>query len=862
MTEDNKRSEANTKFGFYLLQTRTRRRNAAAFRAVMLMVFAATLAGCSGGGDSTSGTTGPQTPAAVASVTVSPTAPALVIGESVQLTATALDAHGAALSNRAVGWSSSNSAIAAISSSGAVTAIASGSATVSATVDGVRGNAIVAVSLPAGKAVAVSAATTSLFTADTMTMVATVRDAAGAIIAGKPVQWTSSAPAVASVSATGKVTALTVGAADISAQVDGVSASARLDVQQHVVADAAHATSKTFDKTGGTVSTTTSAGATITLSVPAGAIGATPLRITVTPLVAFKGLPRDAQLMSAVKLEPSGTKFTKPLTLSIQGAGVVQSGKVLVGFVASDTAGDVSLLPARVVGNAIQILVPHFSIIGSGAVFPPELADLEHPVPTDATGSSPALLQDILAHTAFTSIQQQDLIVLELQKWGKRVSKLADDAHGSDALLVDVIPQYNFWKSMVSYMEEALEIPAGSLFRFDEIFEVNLFARSNLALALENALDRANGACLLLHDIHQIRSVMFWQGQAQDLGITDDDFGIPLRRPAVIGSLCARVVLTNTQFAADLQAGDVSVVGMRWGVRFSNSPAVVNMVLPYDALITGSEPVQTPRGDTETDGTVSFLVLPSGGVDLVVSGSTCLPPGDVDATDLCTPFSVHQSVPGALTLSGALSNGTVGVAYTGTLQATGGVGTYQFSLKSGTLPVGLRLVANGASLSVAGTPTIGGTFTFTVRVTAGTHTVDRAFTIAITGVLPVAAWEDDGFVWHFHCPQAGCTQPRGLRFEIYRAADGTTRARAFQPPIGPFNVPAFDIAISTNNGVDFTGSEAIPSSLGSQIVFAGWITTVSGTILSDGSLSLSWREDSNDGSGAASMTGEGVLPRM
>ncbi|MEP6764478.1 MAG: Ig-like domain-containing protein [Gemmatimonadaceae bacterium] len=826
-----------------------------------MIVFGAALAGCGGGADS-GGTTGPQTPAVVASVSVTPSAPALLVGGTVDLAGTPLDSHGATLSGRTVAWSSSNSAVASVSTTGTVTGIAPGSATVSATVGSVRGDASVTVALPAGKAITVAVATTALFTADTMTVVATVRDAAGAIIVGKQVQWTSSASAIATVSANGKVTALSVGVTDVSAQVDGVSTSVHLDVQPHVVTDVAHATSKMFDKTGGTVSTTTAAGATITLSVPAGAIGATPLRITVTPLTALKGLPRDAQMISAVKLEPSGTKFQKPITLSIQGAGVVQNGKVLVGFIASDTAGDVSLLPAHVVGNAIQILVPHFSIIGSGAVFPPELADLEHPVPTDAAGSSPALLQDVLAHPALTSVEQQDLIILELQKWGNRITKLAKDALDSDALLVDVIPQYNYWRSMVLYMEQALEIPAGSLYKFERISSTDSDMQYNLELALENAIGRANGACLLLHDIHQIRAVMFWQGQAQDLGIATDTFGSALKRPAVIAGLCARVVLTDTQFGVDLQAGEGSLVRLRWGVRFSNSPAVVNMELPFDALITGSETVQTPRGKTDTDGFADFLVLPKGGVDLSISGTTCLPPGDVDATDICTPFSVQQSVPVALTFGGTLGSGTVGIAYTGTLQATGGSGIYQFSLKAGTLPAGLQLVANGASLTVRGTPTAGGTFAFTVRLTAGTHTVDRAFAIAITGVLPVAGWQDDGFVWHFHCPQAGCTQPRGLRFEIYRANDGTTRARAFQPVLGfPTAFLLFDIAISTNNGVDFSGSEAIPSSLGNQFFFAGWITTVSGTIQSDGSLSLSWREDSNDGSGAASMTGDGVLSK-
>ncbi len=51
----------------------------------------------------------------------------------------------------------------------------------------------------------------------------------------------------------------------------------------------------------------------------------------------------------------------------------------------------------------------------------------------------------------------------------------------------------------------------------------------------------------------------------------------------------------------------------------------------------------------------------------------------------------------------SLPNGTLGVAYTGTLAATGGSGTYSWQLTSGTLPAGLTLnVSTGA---ITGTPT-------------------------------------------------------------------------------------------------------------------------------------------------------------
>ena len=55
---------------------------------------------------------------------------------------------------------------------------------------------------------------------------------------------------------------------------------------------------------------------------------------------------------------------------------------------------------------------------------------------------------------------------------------------------------------------------------------------------------------------------------------------------------------------------------------------------------------------------------------------------------------------------------TVSTAYTTTLQATGGAGTYVWSLASTALPAGLSLNSSG---TLAGTPSAAGTFTFTVR---------------------------------------------------------------------------------------------------------------------------------------------------
>lgn len=100
-------------------------------RGVLSLIVLATAA-CGGDG----GPTEPTTPD-VASVILAPASPgALVPGQTLTLSATAMDAQGEVLAGRAVTWSSSASSVATVSSSGTLTALAAGTAQVTATSEG------------------------------------------------------------------------------------------------------------------------------------------------------------------------------------------------------------------------------------------------------------------------------------------------------------------------------------------------------------------------------------------------------------------------------------------------------------------------------------------------------------------------------------------------------------------------------------------------------------------------------------------------------------------------------------------------------------------------------------------------------
>jgi len=114
-----------------------------------------------------------------------------------------------------------------------VTAVGAGTAQIVATSEGRSGSATLTVTAPAPApvaSVAVSLSSASLVAGLTTQATATLRDAAGNILTGRTIAWTSSAPSVATVSSTGVVTTLVAGTAQITATSEGRSGSAMMTV--------------------------------------------------------------------------------------------------------------------------------------------------------------------------------------------------------------------------------------------------------------------------------------------------------------------------------------------------------------------------------------------------------------------------------------------------------------------------------------------------------------------------------------------------------------------------------------------------------------------------------------------------------
>lgn len=165
-------------------------------------------------------TTEPAPPAPVADVTVEPDSAAIRVGHTLQMGVTSRDAAGNVLTDRAVNWSVSDDAIVTVSSTGVATGLVPGNVRITATVEDVSDSTLLTVLIPVSRT-RVLPDTVTLVPGGSFQVRAEVTGPNGEVLSGRPLEWSSSDPAVATVSANGIVTAGVPGQALVEATSEG-----------------------------------------------------------------------------------------------------------------------------------------------------------------------------------------------------------------------------------------------------------------------------------------------------------------------------------------------------------------------------------------------------------------------------------------------------------------------------------------------------------------------------------------------------------------------------------------------------------------------------------------------------------------
>ena len=166
-------------------------------------------------------------------VSLSPGADTLVaLGDTLRLSAEALDANGHPVEGAQFTWTSDDEAVATVDADGLVTAVGNGEASVTASTESAAGSAAVTVEQRPAEVSVSPGADTLVALGDSVRLSAEALDANGHVVPGTDFTWTSDDESVATVDAGGLVTAVGNGEASVTASAESAAGSAAVTVEQ------------------------------------------------------------------------------------------------------------------------------------------------------------------------------------------------------------------------------------------------------------------------------------------------------------------------------------------------------------------------------------------------------------------------------------------------------------------------------------------------------------------------------------------------------------------------------------------------------------------------------------------------------
>lgn len=164
--------------------------------------------------------------ASVASVSIVPAEMAAPVNDTVRVAASVVDATGNERPGSTVTWAVADTLVASVTPDGLIRTGRAGSTMVIASAGDASATARIRVTPRAGNSLMVVLPSPDLLVGEQAMAAAVLRDSVGVPVSSGVVAWTSDAPAVASVDASGRVTALSLGTATVTATSGGVSGGA------------------------------------------------------------------------------------------------------------------------------------------------------------------------------------------------------------------------------------------------------------------------------------------------------------------------------------------------------------------------------------------------------------------------------------------------------------------------------------------------------------------------------------------------------------------------------------------------------------------------------------------------------------
>jgi|GEM_PF-1764356 len=605
----------------------------------------------------------------VTSVAVSPATSALVEGDTRDLQATATLSN-ASSAVRTATWSSSATTVATVSNTGQVTAVAAGAATITATVGGTSGTATVTVARRVAT-ITLDVSARALTIGELLTITPRLAFSDNAPVTGKTVTWTSSTPAVASVSAAGVVTAFTAGSTTISATVDGRVATALITVRSSAVTvlNTTAATTATIGPKGG-VLTTTASGVTYRLEVPAGAV---PINtsIRMTPVVSIGNLSLSGGLVAAADLQPSGLTFARPALLRMGLSAPARAGLTLVGFSLTESNGRTTREMAAARSTEVVVSVPHFSV--AGAAFG---------TTQDVQSMAPAINRNISAEqfvNTFISLASSGGAAANLLQaligWFDSGVLPTLQAATTDQALVSALGEYESWATDAFLVYGTLPLSEN-----DPALQVRRLQFANaLSPKLLSAVQQNNSTCSSQRSLNALQNVLFWQTVAQSRGVATG----ALSRASVLASLCASVVVTSSSFPDPVQSDFPNDLDVAFALKFGSNPTVTATPVAVTFTSSGATFAKSSPANSDAAGAFTVAVTATGNTPFTVNLFGCL--ALAGAEDVCGLHAVNGT---SLNLTGAYTG-----RFSSRIQTSSGA-TFPVNV-----PINVSLVQNQNSIS-------------------------------------------------------------------------------------------------------------------------------------------------------------------
>ncbi|HKW12878.1 MAG TPA: hypothetical protein VJS69_00180, partial [Candidatus Krumholzibacteria bacterium] len=160
------------------------------------------------------------------------------------------------------------------------------------------------------------------------------------------------------------------------------------------------------------------------------------------------------------------------------------------------------------------------------------------------------------------------------------------------------------------------------------------------AIAIKDAIDGNNTLCADNASFAALKNVLYWQQQAETLGIATADNG--LDRATLKLFLCVDPVIEGVELPAVMQDGFPHSLDVTCGLRFGDgSPQGAPFQINVTA--TGAD-VQHPTGFTDSQGHYTTVITATGNEAVTVNVQACLVlPGTTTPTFICeTAFDVSS----------------------------------------------------------------------------------------------------------------------------------------------------------------------------------------------------------------------------